>query len=115
MRRSKPLRNNVQRGMVLIAVLWIVAALSIIVSGITRSVREEARMLSLTRQSVEFSALGDAAIQLALQEMASLPAPVGRLIQIETVYQGVAIPVEVMPLNGLIDINAASMPLLSRL
>ena len=101
--------------MVLIAVLWIVAALSIIVTGITRSVREEARMMSLARQGVEFSALGDAAIQLALQEMVSRTVPVGRLTQVDTTYRGISIPVEIMPLNGLININTASVALLSRL
>lgn len=104
-----------QQGMVLIAVLWIVAALSIIVTGITRSVREEARMMSLARQGVEFSALGDAAIQLALQEMVSRTVPVGRLTQVDTTYRGISIPVEIMPLNGLININTASVALLSRL
>ena len=99
--------------MVLIAVLWIVAALSIIVTGITRSVREEARMMSLARQGVEFSALGDAAIQLALQEMVSRTVPVGRLTQVDTTYRGISIPVEIMPLNGLININRSEALLIN--
>ena len=101
--------------MVLIAVLWMVAALSIIVTGITRSVREEARIMSLTRQGVEASALGDAAIQLVLQDMVSRTVPVSRLSQVETVYRGVSMVVQVMPLNGLIDINGAPVPLLASL
>lgn len=101
--------------MVLIAVLWMVAALSIIVTGITRSVREEARVMSLARQGVEASALGDAAIQLVLQDLVSRPTPVSRLSQVKTVYRGVPMAVQVMPLNGVIDINGASVPLLSSL
>lgn len=107
--------RHAEQGMVLIAVLWIVAALSIIVTGITRSVREEAKMMSMARQGVEFFALGDAAIQLALQDMVSRPVPVGSLIQVETIYRGISIPVQIMPLNGLIDINTASVQLLSLL
>ena len=103
------------QGMVLIAVLWLVAALSIIVTGLTRSVREEARMMSRARQSVEALGIGDAAIQIVLQGMSAQPAPRGRLNEIDVVYRGVPVSVQVMPLNGLIDINAASLPLLARL
>ena len=105
-----------QRGMVLIAVLWMVAALSILVTGMTRSVREEVRTLTLARQSVEGMALGDAAIQLVLQEMVSQPAnPVTGLVQLQTVYHGVAMQVQVVPLNGLIDLNKAPEALLASL
>lgn len=103
------------RGMVLIAVLWMVAALSIIVTGLTRSVREESRMMSRARQSVEALGLGDAAIQIVLQGMSSLPVQKGRMEEAKIAYRGVTISVQVMPLNGLIDINAAAMPLLIRL
>ena len=115
MRDSPKACNRHQRGMVLIAVLWMVTALSIIVTGITRSVREEARIMSLARQGVEASALGDAAIQLVLQDMVSRTVPISRLSQVETIYRGVSMVVQVMPLNGLIDINGAPVPLLASL
>lgn len=104
-----------QSGMVLIAVLWMVAALSILVTGITRSVREEARTMALGRQSVEAAALGDAAIHLVLQDMVSRTTPVRRLTYVDTVYRGVSIRVQVMPLNGLVNINTASLQLLAGL
>lgn len=115
MRDSHNARNRHQRGMVLIAVLWMVVALSIIVTGITRSVRDEARIMSLTRQGVEAYALGDAAIQLVLQDMVSRTAPISRLTQVEPVYRGVPMVVQIMPINGLIDINGASVSLLNSL
>lgn len=68
-------RNKKQRGMALLAVLWMVAALTIIVSGLTRSIREEARVMSLSRQNVQAQALGDAAIQLALQALVASNTP----------------------------------------
>lgn len=105
-----------QRGMVLIAVLWMVAALSILVTGMTRSVREEVRTLALARQSVEGTAWGDAAIGLVLQEMVSRPAnAVTTLVKAQTVYRGASIEVEVVPLNGLIDLNSAPEALLANL
>ena len=105
-----------QRGMVLIAVLWMVAALSILVTGMTRSVREEVRTLALARQSVEGTAWGDAAIGLVLQEMVSRPAnAVTTLVKAQTVYRGASIEVEVVPLNGLIDLTSAPEALLANL
>ncbi|MFD1839509.1 general secretion pathway protein GspK [Paracidovorax cattleyae] len=100
--------------MALIAVLWIVASLSIIVTGVTRTIREEARMMTLARQSVQAQALGDAAIQLALQAIVASNAPITRMLQSEVRYAGVAMQVRAMPLNGLIDINSAPVPLLAR-
>lgn len=101
--------------MVLVAVLWMVAALTVVVTGITRSVREEVRVAALSRQSVEAGALGDAAIHLVLQEMAVQTTPVARLTQMRVPYRNAQIEVQVMPLNGLIDINNAPAELLAAL
>ncbi|MEO5669484.1 MAG: type II secretion system protein GspK [Ramlibacter sp.] len=95
--------------------LWIVAALSILVTGMVQAQRDEVRLASSSRLSVQGSALGSAAIQLTLQDMAGRDQPVSRLTRIEVQYAGVTIPVEVMPLNGLIDINRAQTPLLKAL
>lgn len=103
------------RGLALLAVLWIVAALTIMVSGFSRAVRSEVQLISAARQSVVAQALGDAAIQLVLQEMAAKPVPVNRLTHVDTLYRNVQIGVEIMPLNGLIDISRANGPLLARL
>lgn len=103
------------RGMALIAVLWIVAALSVVATGLARSVRDEARLMSLSRQSVQAQAMGDAALSLALQALAANNQPVTGWMQSQFVYRGVPIQVEVMPLNGFIDINGAPGPLLEKL
>ena len=104
-----------QRGVILVAVLWIVMALSIIVTGLSRSVRDEAKMLSMARQGAQASALGDAAIQLVLQQMAVDAKPVDRVTTVQVPYQGRQMDVQVMPLNGLVDLNSAKTPLLARL
>lgn len=110
-RRSNPR----DRGVALIAVLWIVAALSILVTGMVQAQRDEIRLVASARQTVEGSALGSAAVQLALQELVARDEPLRRLVRAEVRYAGQAIPVEVMPLNGLIDINQAQEPLLTAL
>ena len=104
-----------QRGVILVAVLWIVMALSIIVTGLSRSVRDEAKMISAARQGAHASALGDAAIQLVLQQMAVDSKPVDRMVTVQVQYQGQQMAVQIMPLNGLIDINSAQPALLVRL
>ena len=57
------------QGVALIAVLWIVAAMAIAVTGMTHAVRNEIRTVTAARSSVESQALGEAAIALALQKM----------------------------------------------
>lgn len=114
-RRTVGRRVIHRRGVVLVAVLWIVMALSIIVTGLSRSVRDEARMLSLARQGAQASALGDAAIQLVLQQMGAEPKQVDRMTTVQVQYMGQEIGVQVMPLNGLVDINSAQISLLVRL
>jgi general secretion pathway protein K len=100
---------------VLVAVLWIVMALSIIVTGLTRSVRDEARMISAARQGVQASYLGDAAIQIVLQQLAFNAQTVERLVTLPVQFHGRTMEVQVAPLNGLIDVNSASAQLLGRL
>lgn len=108
-------REKTQSGMALLAVLWMVAALTIIVSGLTKSVREEARMMTLSRQNVQAQALGDGAIQLALQAIVATNTQMNRTRQAQIAYRGVSMQVQAMPLNGLIDINGAPVALLARL
>lgn len=111
----KRLPEKPQRGMALVAVLWMVAALSIIVSGMVQTARNEVRMSASSKQMVIANAWGDAAIHLALQELSVAPQKPSRLTYINTTYHNLPIRVQVMPLNGLIDINRAPLELLSGL
>lgn len=104
-----------QRGMALIAVLWLVAALSIMVSGVSGVVRQESRVQAAARQKLEAQALGDAALMLVLQQLVAPPQPVQQWTETTVAFNGVSIPVAVMPLSGLISINSASPQLLTAL
>ena len=101
--------------MALIAVLWIVAALSIIATGMLHAVRAEVRVIASARQAVVAGALGDAAINLVIQDLISKPTRPLRLATIDKSFEGVGISVLVLPLTGLIDINAAPKSLLESL
>ncbi|MDH4416560.1 general secretion pathway protein GspK [Acidovorax sp. HMWF029] len=103
------------RGMALIAVLWVVAALTILVTGFSRVARDEVGIVASARQGVFAQAMGDAAIALALREVSGVAVPISRVQQVEVAYGGVKVPVFIMPLNGLIDLNAAPPGLLVRL
>lgn len=108
--RSEP---GAIRGIALVAVLWIIAALAIVVGGVQLSVRSELRIAGASRQTVESVALGEAAVMLALQDMVAGGERLTRQVVREYGYLGKTIPVEITPLNGLIDINRASEPLLA--
>lgn len=110
------LRRDVsQSGVALITVLWIVAALGIVVAGISYSVRAELRQISLSREMVQSKAQAEAAMVLVLQQMSASNQRPNRVVSTNVAYEGQTVGVEIMPMNGLIDINNAPAPLLARL
>lgn len=101
--------------MALIAVLWIVAALSLVVTGLVKTARDEIRQVSANRRALTSEALGLAAINQVLQQMQVQPTAVTGLTYVPTQFEGVAIQVQVVPLTGLINLNSAPAGLLVRL
>lgn len=105
-----------QRGVALLAVLWLVAAMGLIITGIVKSVRGEIRTISLQRQAVVANTHADAAILLALQNLQSQGKEPGAPIQvIRAEFEGQITPVSVVPLNGRIDLNSAPVALLAEM
>lgn len=105
-----------RRGIALVAVLWIVAALSIAVTGIVHTIRSETRAVTAARRMLEVQAAGEAAIALALQDVTAPQSgrrPAWRRIDVP--YEGRLIAVEISSLNGLVDINRAPPELLTLL
>jgi general secretion pathway protein K len=96
-----------QRGVALIAVLWIVAALGIIVAGLVQAQRDEIHTVATSRQLVEGVALGNAGIQLVMQQLSARTEPLTQLRLFEVTFDSRVLTVEVTPLNGLIDLNRA--------
>lgn len=115
MRRGASGAPLASRGVALLAVLWIVAALSVVVAGMLQSVRDEVRVVSAARDTLQAGARGQAAIVLVLQELAANPTPQARLREVVVSYQNQPISVTIQPLNGLININSASEALLAKL
>jgi general secretion pathway protein K len=106
---------NKKSGMVLVAVLWIVAALSVIVTGMIQSVRAEVKLVSAASQIAQGGASGGAAIAAVLQSLSAPSALQSSSTLTDVQFQGLSISVRAMPLNGLIDLNTASPVLLEKL
>ena len=102
--------------MALIAVLWLVTAMGLIITGIVKSVRSEVRIAGFQRQALIANGLADAAILLALQNLHAQQMELRNTIQVIPVqFEGLTSQVEVQPLNGLIDINNATPLLLANM
>ncbi len=113
--KSVPQVSPRNQGLALVAVLWMIAALSIMVVGMSHGVLGESRKSSSSRQGVVLGALGTAAIHLVLQEMLASSEQITRLTYKDVSYQNKSINIEIIPANGLIDINNASEALLAKL
>jgi len=103
------------KGMALITVLWMVAALSIMATGMLHAVKGEIRTAGHQRQTVVGGALADAAIRWVLQEVSARKPVLTRPLQVNVPLQGGPVRVELIPLNGLVDLNHAPEPLLAAL
>ena len=101
-------------GVALLAVLWLVAALSIMLLGITHAIRAEVIIASDVRSREVNIGLADAAIRMTLQELIASKKLMVRSVQRSVVSVfGHDIGIEIVPMNGYIDLNNASLDLLS--
>ena len=113
-RRSAAVHHR-HAGMALIAVLWIVAALSVMVIGLSGSVRQQIRIAGAQRDQVSGQAVAEAAMALALQTMAASQERAAGVVNVQVSYGGQTIDLDIAPLDGLISLNGANVPLLAAL
>ncbi|QNP49964.1 type II secretion system minor pseudopilin [Diaphorobacter aerolatus] len=102
-------------GFALIAVLWLVASLSVLVTGIMLTVKSELKVASFARQTVEAKAVAEGAMQVALQSMVASGKRPEKLIEAPVPYAGRDVMVRMTPMNGYININRAPVELLQAL
>lgn len=116
-RSHRPLGR--ERGVALAIIVWFIAALSLLVGGIVLQARMDLKMTQLHANQARVAALGDGAIALVLAqwevamqngEPASRSGYVG-----SAELGGYSVVVELLPVSGLIDLNAAPQPLLEAL
>ena len=103
------------RGLALVAVLWTLAALMVMVTGVVYAVRSEVRTTASFREIAVAGALGDAGVVLAVRELAASRGRDNRLQRYDLAFEQATVAVRAVPLSGLIDLNAAGESLLAEL
>ena len=96
-----------QRGMALIVVLWMLAALSLFAASLGSQVRDRANQALVQRYLVQGRATGEAAIFLALQQIQQQGKRLG-IQNVEVSFAGQTIAVHLQPWSGLVNINRAT-------
>jgi len=104
-----------ERGLALVAVLWMVAALMAMATGVVYAVRGEVRTVASFREMAVAGALGDAGVVLAARQIAATRERANRLQNYEASVEQVPVAIRIVPLTGLIDLNGAAEPLLTEL
>ena len=108
-------RGDRERGLALVAVLWMLAALIVTVTGIVYAVRGEVRTVASFREMAVASALGDAGVVLTASNLADARNRKSRLQRYDIAVEQSTVVIRIVPLSGLIDLNAAAEPLLTDL
>ena len=102
-------------GAALIMVLWLVAALSLVVVAGAKGVRQQAQRATLDMERLRAESVLDAAIQLIAQKLLADKGLAGGY-RIQRLGLGQSdVWVEVTPSGGLVDVNVASDALLQAL
>jgi len=107
-----------QRGVALAIVVWFIAGMSLLVSGIVSHARVDTRMAQLHVARAKAAAAGDGAIQLLLAEMVSGrlgTAAGGGLVGSSYRVGELEVTVRLQPAAGLIDLNHSSVAVLAAL
>lgn len=101
------------RGVALVAVLWMLAALSLLAYGLVNTTRASLRVTGVAQDFANAEALGDGAIQLAVRDLAAAPPEARARLTVGTyTIGGRSLAVQVIPSAGLINLNRASVGLL---
>jgi len=92
-----------------------VAALTVVALGLSYAVRGEVRAVSMQKEFAVAGALTEAGAILAARELAVRKGADTSLRRFEVTLEGHPVRVQVVPVTGLIDLNAAEEPLLTAL
>ena len=108
-------RSRFSHGFALIAVLWTVAALGLMVGAVVAAQRQEVRWVTAARQLTQALAVGQAATHLLANDLLHARESLQYTRQYAVSFANQIVAVEVMALDGLVDINKTPRPLLVQL
>lgn len=104
--------GRTQSGIALVAVLWMVSALAVLAAGLAHSTRVELRTAQQAVAEARATALGDAAVQLAMLELRAGALPPDRLQLRRYRFDGQEVWARITPATGLVNLNGAGEELL---
>ncbi len=104
---TKPASRSRQRGVALAIVVWFIAGMSLLVSGIVAEARVDTRMAQLHYFRAQAAAAGDGAINLALAEQIGLKASGSRGADRQQAYRvgNHDVEVRMIPAGLLVNIS----------
>lgn len=108
-------RRGTNSGAALVLVLWLVAALSLVVLASAYGIRQQTQYVGLGLARMRAELVLDAAIQLMAQRLTADKALGARYSTEQMVLGAHLVRVEITPSGGLVDINVASDALLEAL
>ncbi|MBK9217501.1 MAG: general secretion pathway protein GspK [Uliginosibacterium sp.] len=103
------------QGLALVAVLWVVAALSLLTVGLMHAVQVEVRSVASIRESLQAKAACDAAINMVLKDVLANPEKYLRYQVVQGRFEEDPVAVEVVPVAGLVNLNLATVEMLEAL
>lgn len=106
--------KRANHGMALVAVLWLVAAMSILVMGATATVKQHIQVTGQVRDQVSAQALAEAATALALQELLVEPQREPSAVTRDLSLWDQPVSVTLTPLSGWINLNAVNDEVMAR-
>ncbi len=101
-----------QRGMALIAVLWITAALSLLAMSLSEMARTDIRVVTVFKQSIEAQSRADGALTVAADWLQGQISTINGIKEIRVDVGGQEVTVQIVPATGFININMAPPELL---
>jgi general secretion pathway protein K len=107
--------HNSSGGFIVVAVLWLVAALATLAVVYSLTVRETAAAFGSRDERVQALALVQAGVELAVQRMTAIPEARPSYGSVSLRLGGADLAVEFRAENGRIDLNAAPREVLSSL
>ncbi|MEH6593522.1 MAG: hypothetical protein V7746_24865 [Halioglobus sp.] len=107
MTTMKQQRVSKQRGVALAIVVWFLAAMSLLVSGIVFQARVDTKMAQVHVARAKAQAAGDGAIQLMLSALSSGNLRGNALPRGTFEIGGLPVTVELVRVSGLVDLNRA--------
>ena len=104
-----------ERGSALILVLWLVAALSLVVLSGAKNVRFQTRSIASSMNQLRVEAVLDGAMQLAVQRLQATQSLSRRYDWFQIKLAEDRVWIEITPSSGLVDVNVASPAVLQAL